>query len=57
VDALVDLLADDVRDRRDAEAIYHLAFGALHAALRRGTAPTATETKHLVRFCLQGLTD
>lgn len=64
IDALLDLLADAVaglrpgrrRDtaRRDAEAIYHLAFGALHAALRRGAAPTATETEHLVRFCLQG---
>jgi AcrR family transcriptional regulator len=54
VDALVDLLAAATGDRRDAEAIYHLAFGALHAALRRGTAPTAAETKHLVRFCIQG---
>lgn len=64
IDALLDLLADAVTElrpgrrrdaaRRDAEAIYHLAFGALHAALRRGTAPTAAETEHLVRFCLQG---
>ena len=63
VDALLDLLADAVAElrpgrrretaRRDAEAIYHLAFGSLHAALR-GTAPTAAETEHLVRFCLQG---
>lgn len=65
VDSLLDLLAGavhDVRpgrrrdtDRRDAEAVYHLAFGALHVALRRGTAPTAPETEHLVRFCLQGI--
>ena len=64
IDALLDLLADAVTElrpgrrrdtaRRDAEAVYHLAFGALHAALRRGTAPTAAETEHLVRFCLQG---
>jgi AcrR family transcriptional regulator len=57
IDGLVDLLVDDVGDRRDAEAIYHLAFGTLHAALRRGRAPSAAETKHLVRFCLQGITD
>jgi AcrR family transcriptional regulator len=67
VDALVDLLAATVSDlrpgrrrdtaRRDAEAIYHLAFGVLHVALRRGEAPSAAETEHLVRFCLQGLGD
>lgn len=54
VDALLDLLADDVPERRDAEAIYHLAFGTLHAALRRGRPPTAAETKHVVRFCING---
>ena len=54
IDALLDLLGQDVPDRRDAEAIYHLAFGTLHAALRRGTAPTAAETKHVVRFCING---
>lgn len=64
VDALVDLLADAVQEvrpgrrretaRRDAEAIYHLAFGALHVALRHGEAPSAAETEHLVRFSING---
>ena len=64
VDALVDLLADAVHDLRparrretagrDAEAIYHLAFGVLHGALRRGEAPSAAETEHLVRFSING---
>jgi AcrR family transcriptional regulator len=64
VDLLVDQLADAVaqvrpgrrRDtaRRDAEAIYHLVFGVLHAALRRGEAPSAAEVEHLVRFCTNG---
>jgi AcrR family transcriptional regulator len=64
VDALLDLLAAAVQDarpgrrretaRRDAEAIYHLAFGALHVALRRGEAPSAAETEHLVRFSING---
>ena len=54
VDALVDLLATAVPDRRDAEAIYHLAFGALHAALREDRAPTSAETEHLVRFSVRG---
>jgi AcrR family transcriptional regulator len=54
VDALVDLLATDVPDRRDAEAIYHLAFGTLHAALRGGRPPTPAETEHLVRFGIRG---
>ena len=55
IDALVDLLAEDVPNRRDAEAIYHVTFGALHVALRRGTPVTTTETEHLVRFCIQGM--
>ena len=55
VAALVDLLSDDVPNRRDAEAIYHATFGALHAALRRGTAVSSTDTEHLVRFCVQGM--
>jgi hypothetical protein len=64
VDARLDLLAAAVQDarpgrrretaRRDAEAIYHLAFGALHVALRRGEAPSAAETEHLVRFSING---
>jgi len=54
VDALVDLLAAAVPSRRDAIAIYHLAFGALHAALREGRTPTTAETEHLVRFSING---
>ena len=64
VDALVGVLAEAVHElrperrreaaRRDADAIYHLSFGVLHVALRRGEAPAAAETEHLVRFCLQG---
>ena len=55
VDALLDLLTADVPDRRDAEAIYHVAFGALHVALRRGAPHSAADTEHLVGFCLQGM--
>ncbi len=64
VDALVELLAGAVRAlrprrrretaRRDAEAIYHLAFGTLHVALRRGDGPSAAETEHVVRFSING---
>jgi len=55
VDALVDLLRADVPDRRDAEAIYHVAFGALHVALRRGAPHTTADTERPVGFCLQGI--
>ena len=55
IDALLDLLAADVPNRRDAEAMYHTTFGALHAALRRGTPVTTAEIEHLVRFCIQGM--
>ena len=55
IDALLDLLADDVPSRRDAEAIYHMTFGALHDALRRGAPVTTAETDHLVRFCIRGM--
>ena len=55
VDLLVDLLADVVADRRDAEAVYHLSFGALHAHLSRGTRPTPAEVDHLVGFCLRAV--
>jgi AcrR family transcriptional regulator len=64
VDLLVDLLADAVAElrpgrrretaRRDAVAIYHVVFGALHAALRRGEAPSTAEVEHLVRFSVNG---
>jgi AcrR family transcriptional regulator len=68
VDLLVDLLADAIRRlpdrkgedrkqaaRRDAEAIYDVAFAALHRYLTRQTKPLATETDHLVRFCLSAV--
>jgi AcrR family transcriptional regulator len=41
--------------RRDADAIYHLAFGALRRHLTRGTAPARAETEHLARFALRGV--
>ena len=40
--------------RDDAEAIYRLAFGVLHAHLILRTRPSASETEHVVRFCLRG---
>ena len=36
--------------RRDALAVYHLVFGALHDHLTRRSQPTAGEIDHLVRF-------
>jgi len=56
IDLLIDQLAEVV-DRRDAEAVYYLAFGALHAHLTRRTTPTKTETQRIVRFALHGLGD
>jgi AcrR family transcriptional regulator len=70
VDQLVDILAEAVgqaravprpagtaseQDRRDAMAIYHVSFGALHAHLVAGTRASAAETHHLVRFSLAGV--
>ena len=55
VDLLIDLLDEVVDDRRDAEAIYQLAFGALHTHLSRGTRPTPEEVDHLVGFCLRAV--
>ena len=56
VEPVVELRPGRRRDtaRRDAEAIYHLAFGVLHVALRRGEPPTAAEAEHLVRFSING---
>jgi len=56
IDALVDVLRAATLDRADAVAIYHVAFGALHAALRRGDPVGKDEAEHLVRFCLRGIT-
>ncbi|HET6810666.1 MAG TPA: TetR/AcrR family transcriptional regulator [Acidimicrobiales bacterium] len=65
VELLVGLLADVITElpggrsaaaaRRDARAVYELAFGTLHAHLSRGTRPTAADTDHLVQFCLKGI--
>ena len=41
--------------RRDADAVYHLAFGALRRHLTRGTQPTRAEVDHLARFALSGI--
>jgi AcrR family transcriptional regulator len=40
---------------RDADAIYHLAFGALRRHLTRGTQPSRGEVDHLARFALRGI--
>ena len=42
--------------RRDADAIYQLAFGALRRHLTRGTRPTKGDVEHLERFALRGVT-
>ncbi|MEY2434935.1 MAG: hypothetical protein QOC92_4660 [Acidimicrobiaceae bacterium] len=55
VDLLVDQLAGII-GHEDAEAVYHLAFGALHAHLTRRTAPSKKEINHLVTFALNGIT-
>lgn len=63
VDLLVGLLTESLEGlgrtrlgaRRDAEALYHLAFGTLHAHLVRGTRPAAAEIDHLVQFGLKGV--
>jgi AcrR family transcriptional regulator len=64
VDLLVAQLAAAVRElpgartptraRRDAQAIYELAFGTLHRQLTRGTAPTNAEVDHVVDFAVKG---
>jgi AcrR family transcriptional regulator len=64
VDLLVGLLvppiaalcgARRVDARRDADAVYHLAFGALRRHLTRGTVPARAEVEHLSRFALAGI--
>jgi AcrR family transcriptional regulator len=67
VDLLVGLLAEAIealpgskrgdkrRARRDAQAIYDVTFGALHAHLTHGTRPAPADTEHLVRFCLSAV--
>jgi AcrR family transcriptional regulator len=59
VDLLVALLADAIAEvaprrpaTRDAQVVYHAAFGALHRHLAHGTKASSAEVDHLVRFCL-----
>jgi len=65
VDLLVGLVADplaalappgtsDEAARADAEAIYRLVFGLLHAHLIQRTRPSPGTVEHTVRFCLRG---
>jgi AcrR family transcriptional regulator len=65
VDLLVDLLVVPLTEaspdgapvdkpRRDAEAVYRLVFGLLHAHLIQRSRPTPETVEHTVRFCLQG---
>ena len=65
VDLLVDLLVQPLTDatpadgspdapRRDAEAIYRLVFGLLHAHLIQRSRPSADTIGHTVRFCMLG---
>jgi AcrR family transcriptional regulator len=64
VDLLIDLLADPIAEiagrsrtpaRRDANAIYQLAFGTLHWHLSHRTTPSAPEVDHVVKFSLKGI--
>jgi len=62
VDLLIDQLAAEIaaltpgRDaRRDAVAIYRLAFATLQHHLVHGTRPNARENDHVVSFCLRGV--
>jgi hypothetical protein len=65
VDLLVELLADAIEPvagkggrrqaRRDAEAVYDLAFGALQKYIAQRTHPSPAEVDHLVRFSLKGI--
>ena len=63
-DRLIEILAEAIgRVRtasavttwRDAEAIYHLTFGALHEHLSRRTIPEGEEVEHAVQFVLRSL--
>jgi AcrR family transcriptional regulator len=63
VDLLVGLLAGAIeklqgtkRDaRRDAQAIYDVTFGALHAHLVHDRRPSRSDVEHLARFCLDAI--
>jgi AcrR family transcriptional regulator len=62
VDLLVTLLAGAIEQaakgrpaRRDAQVVYHAAFGALHRHLAHGTKASSAEVDHLVKFCLDAI--
>jgi AcrR family transcriptional regulator len=62
IDLLVDLLASAIvslhgraNARNDAVVVYRAVFATLRDHLIHGTRPTAADTDHLVRFCLQGI--
>jgi AcrR family transcriptional regulator len=64
VDRLVGLLSDSILQaggksraaaRRDAMAVYELAFGTLHRHLSDRTQPAGAEIDHLVKFSLKGI--
>lgn len=46
-------LVAEVRER-DALAVYHLAMGVLHDALRERRPPTRADVDHIVEFALRG---
>jgi AcrR family transcriptional regulator len=63
IDLLMTVLADALAKapgssradaRRNAESIYHLVFGSLHAHLLLRTRPSRAEIEHAVRFSLRG---
>lgn len=64
VDLLIDLLTEQIAGmsgrsrapaRRDANAIYQLAFGTLHWHLSHGTTPSPSDLDHVVKFSLRGI--
>ncbi len=59
-DLVVAPLRDAIRDaggdpRRDADAVYQLAMGTMHAHLVARTHPDTRDVAHLVRFALAGI--
>jgi AcrR family transcriptional regulator len=48
--------AGSVAPERDAALIDEAVFGMLRRHARQGTAPSAADCDHVVRFCLRGLT-
>jgi hypothetical protein len=50
--------ADDLSSHdpfADADAVYHLAFGAMASHLRYGTSPTSADVDRIVDFALRAL--